>query len=367
MKTVLLVGEDTPSIPSHSWTVTRNPADRPDGRDIDVAVFSQHDETIDADIDSISRFRADRPLVPCVVTRRPSQTYNLDLARISRVYVIKSDQEARTDWFLRKAVGQAQLPPEIENLSADDLPVLPSSMMEIIDGLDDPDISPREAARLVELDPAITARVLALANSSFYAVPRRIGNAVDATMLLGLAVLRRTVLAAAVFGTFERLADPEQVERLRQLSLLRTQIVSKMVANPDEELATASLLMDVGRLAQLAVGNQPPRSLFPNTMELDAEAAQYGMDSGMVAARLLELWGMPVSVCTAVACAWWPEPNPTNRGGAHLVRVASALAAEAMGEMASPTEQWLTAIGEAQRYHEWREHAADLAIQWPTA
>jgi HD-like signal output (HDOD) protein len=364
VKSVLLIGNECPPIPDHSWVVSRNPAERPSGGDVDVAFVTYRDEST---VDLVNRFRSERPLVPCVVTRRQDQPYNLDLARQARLYVIASKHPVRNDWFLRKAVGLAQLPPELEKLDANDLPVLPASAMEIIDGLDNPDISPQRAAELVAKDPAIAARVMALANSSYYSMPRRISTTLDATILLGLAVLRRTVLAVAVFSTFEKLADPAEVERIRQLSLLRTKIASKLEGKPNEELATASLLMDVGRLAQLAIGNQPTTALFPTPDDLDAEAARNGMDSGMIAARLLELWRLPAAVTTAVAGAWWPEPSPANRCSSHVIRMASALAAEAMGEHAEPSEPWLAAIGQADRYHEWRDQAADLAIRWPAA
>ena len=61
-----------------------------------------------------------------------------------------------------------------------------------------PNVSAGEVARLIQLDPSLTASLLRLVNSPFFGMRREVANVSDAVMVLGMAAVRRMVLSLAV-------------------------------------------------------------------------------------------------------------------------------------------------------------------------
>ena len=80
----------------------------------------------------------------------------------------------------------------------DDLPPLPEIALKVARLGDDPNAGTQVISQAVAADPALAARVLRLANSAYYGVPRRIGTMREALMVLGLRTLRSITLAAAL-------------------------------------------------------------------------------------------------------------------------------------------------------------------------
>jgi HD-like signal output (HDOD) protein len=77
------------------------------------------------------------------------------------------------------------------------LPLQPLTAVAVLRTADSPDLSADTLARLVEIDPALTAMVLRLANAPLFGFLGRVTSARQATLLLGT----RTVGALAVGGT----------------------------------------------------------------------------------------------------------------------------------------------------------------------
>lgn len=135
--------------------------------------------------------------------------------------------------------------------------VFPTSfdiVMRLRKALQDPDISREQIVALITLDPLLSARILALANSAFYnpggAPIRDLPRAIDR---LGLQAVRTTALAIAMKQLLLArgvVASQEQADRLWQHSL-RSASAAYVVArrltriNPDEALL-AGMVHDIG-------------------------------------------------------------------------------------------------------------------------
>lgn len=364
MKTLLHIGTSSLALPEHAWDVVNLPdAGREWPVSPDVVVFDP-----DVGRAHLLEARLQHPTVPRVVLAGADEPYDLERARLAYAYLTQSANPERMNWLLHDALGEQALPRSRHLLEVADLPVLPANATRLLDALDDPEIRLRDATDLIASDPGLAARVLALANSAFYGLPRRVGRLQDAAGFLGLATLRRTVLATQVFRAFESVEDQAFVQRVRDFSVLRMNVARSLTGSPNEEVATAALLMDVGRLAQRSMCQTPVASLFPGSAELDEEAARCGLDSGMLAAIILDDWGMPSSIVHSVASAWWARPHAASGlGTAAVLRIASGLASEGLGEGERLSAGWLEALGVHNRIDGWRQHAADLAIQWPAA
>jgi putative nucleotidyltransferase with HDIG domain len=166
------------------------------------------------------------------------------------------------------------------------LPPAPGIFLVLTRTLADPKASVADAARIVESDPALSAKLLQVVNSAFFGLPRRVTNVREAATLVGTLTLKN--LALALDGVKPGKASrhsPAALEALR-LHSLHTALVARSIAkslraNADDAFV-AGMLHDVGAL------------LLPADQPVTADHAGLG-------AYLLGLWGLPHSVVEAVA------------------------------------------------------------------
>jgi len=84
----------------------------------------------------------------------------------------------------------------------DNLPSLPAIVSRLIQVVNSPDTSAEDAAKLIQRDPALTTKMLRLANSAFYGIPRSISSVSSAVVILGFNTIRSLVLSATVMKLF---------------------------------------------------------------------------------------------------------------------------------------------------------------------
>ena len=135
----------------------------------------------------------------------------------------------------------------------DALPQLPDIAAAMLRLLNQKENDTEELARIIASDPALAARVLRVANSSYYGFSRQIKTILDATVLLGQKTLRNLVLTMALKGIY-RLTDPNE-KALWEESMahaLGSQFLSTLcgIADP-EEAFLAGLLANIGELTFL--------------------------------------------------------------------------------------------------------------------
>ena len=88
-------------------------------------------------------------------------------------------------------------------LSGDnDLAALPQVVMRVIDLTADPKATPADLERVIGSDQALAARLLTLANSSYYGLPRRISSLREAVVFLGFKTLRNMAMTITTFNLF---------------------------------------------------------------------------------------------------------------------------------------------------------------------
>jgi HD-like signal output (HDOD) protein/CheY-like chemotaxis protein len=204
------------------------------------------------------------------------------------------------------------------------LPSAPQTLIELIEALDAEDASPQSVAAVIETDPAATAKVLHLVNSSAYTTARKVSNVAQAIALLGLHVVRGLVLLHDLVRTFD-LADKlpaEWISGLTRHAVESSRLARQLGRGTDWEndAFTAGLLHEVGQLvlassrpaafaevlgAWQAAGDDQPDpddEAAPDSTSLAAaELAAFGVCHNEVGARLLRLWGLPDAVVDAVA------------------------------------------------------------------
>jgi HD-like signal output (HDOD) protein len=168
-------------------------------------------------------------------------------------------------------------------------------------------------AELVADDPAITAKVLQLANSAACGPPLDEADPILATKEIGLANARGVVLLAHSYSNFRDLdGSGFSMEKLWKHSQ-RTGRFARWIAEAEgadgavvQQSATAGLLHDIGKVALAAnLANAFCRAQHliqsKGVASWEAEQEVFGATHGEVGGCLLGIWGLPVPVVEAAA------------------------------------------------------------------
>lgn len=127
------------------------------------------------------------------------------------------------------------------------LPVVAGQVLQL---MNQAQTDARSLAEVIATDPALTLRVLKLANSPFYGFARRINTIKDAVVLLGHKTLGTMVLALAMKGMHKRTGD---VERKLWEESAGYAMAARLVAQTaggmnGDEAFLAGLMSNVGEL-----------------------------------------------------------------------------------------------------------------------
>jgi len=201
------------------------------------------------------------------------------------------------------------------------IPSLPPVCARLNDAVNNPRTSTLEIADLIGSDPALTARLLRLVNSSFYSFPSRIETPSQAVMIVGTAHLCDLALTTSIARLFKDV--PEGIVSMASFwrhSIacgLGARLLAAYRQEPNvERYFVAGMLHDIGRLVlyQQAPGASREvllRARGEERLLHDVEREAFGYDHAGVGAELMRLWSLPASLEEAVA--FHHEPRRARR------------------------------------------------------
>lgn len=189
---------------------------------------------------------------------------------------------------LKKLEGVPTLPPIVQRLSL---------MIE------DERVSLNQIAEVIEKDQVITTKVLRLANSAFYGFPKKVSTVNQAMMLLGLNVLKILIMTSSIFEIIHK-EDIGLWEHSIGVAACAKIIAEKVNLAEPQEIATAGLLHDLGRVIQMVTLREEYEELQKIVSEgqdpLKAEQKLLGIDHAEIGAFLMTQWNLPERLIEAV-------------------------------------------------------------------
>lgn len=247
------------------------------------------------------------------------------------------------------------------------LPVLPRIYWELAGELERPRADSASVAAIIEQDPAITTRVLQLANSAFFGAQRQVRSVRDAATVLGLEPLRSIALLAGM----SRLIHASDLPTGFSLDVLQThsahvaRLAVSMLSDPEEikTAFSAGMLHHIGYLMlavnlRLEYASLRDEAFARATSIERVEMDKLGCDHAEIGAQVLALWGLPLPLIDAVACHHRPSASGETRfGAATAVHVAAVLADEAEGKIVEANAlEWpfLRRLGAEGPIERWR-------------
>lgn len=195
-----------------------------------------------------------------------------------------------------------------------DLPAL-SSLPAVIDELETAlergEASMEDLGEIVKKDPDLTARLLRLANSTFYGFPKGVETVAEALSLVGIQQMKQLLTGSSVLEYFQSI--PRSTVNMRSFweHSIACGLAAKVIATqrraPDPELYFVSgLIHDIGRLVfYLQMPEESVKVLEAYQANNDKhlfefEKEHYGYEHGEVAGELLKKWDFPNSLVHAV-------------------------------------------------------------------
>ena len=251
-----------------------------------------------------------------------------------------------------RAGNLARLRAEI--LNAKDLPTIPVLLVHILAAVEGERANTRDLVDLLQRDQALAARVLRLANSSFFGCNRQVGSLPRAVMLLGFSTVKNLALGIKIWEAFHGRGGPYLATLWEHAVLVggAARLIGQRTRTGDpEELFTAGLLHDIGRLVLALKFPASYASLAATSGAalVEAERAAFEVDHTQAGAWLAEAWALPPAIAATAAQHHEPLAPGASLTASAIVNLANRLAhwTDAQGALAAEAEPELEAIGAA--------------------
>ncbi len=191
------------------------------------------------------------------------------------------------------------------------LPTLPKVASHLIRIINDPLTSSSDVAFLIGQDLSLTAKVLRLANSAYYGVPRTITSINTAVVILGMKVINTLVLSLTVFDMFPGNKKNSQLfdRQAFWLHSLSCGLICKNIAKKvksilpidPEEAFCAGLLHDIGKVVLEQYMHEDFHKSLQYSLEMkiptvEAEKKILGFSHTEVAEWLTDNWDLPLEI-----------------------------------------------------------------------
>ncbi|MEI7812267.1 MAG: HDOD domain-containing protein [Ignavibacteria bacterium] len=131
------------------------------------------------------------------------------------------------------------------------LPAIPLVMMEVTKLLSNPMTSAAELGKVVSKDQALVTKILTVANSPLYGLPRRVSTIDFAIIILGFEHIKNIVIALSMMEAFKNKSDKNLDQKQYWVHSIMTASAAKRMADDlgfhfTGEAFTAGLLHDLG-------------------------------------------------------------------------------------------------------------------------
>lgn len=220
------------------------------------------------------------------------------------------------------------------------LPAIPAVVQVVMGSFRNVNLDTGTLAHQIAQDQGLSARVLRVANSSFYGMPRKIGSIQDAVMVMGFDSVRSLVLSVsfmhafppAPHDLFDRTAYWKRCLRVA----CYTDALAQCLKRDQQTAFTAGLFYEIG----LLVLDVCAPELFADLLQqqktsglslIEIEQSALGFDHAEIGAELARRWNFPQKIEQAIRHWRTPEHDPFEPV-AGMVHVAALLEGGWSGE-----------------------------------
>ena len=199
--------------------------------------------------------------------------------------------------------------------AVDDLPTIPVVATQVIQMLDNPDVSVEEIADLMLSDQVMTARVMKLINSPVYKPAQEITSLKRALVYLGLRHIRELALTTSVINAFDADSGAIELNAFWEHSFgvgMVSKVIARKVGYQDLEKAYISgIIHDLGEVFLSNYLREPFQEVLDKIKNhpiklVDAEAEMLGTTHCEIGLCIARRWNFPDVYCEVISCHHHP-------------------------------------------------------------
>ncbi len=187
---------------------------------------------------------------------------------------------------------------------------LSATAQKVLKLLDDPDSDIEEVKDAILLDPALTADILRISNSAYFAFRQKITSVRHAIILLGRKVIKKIIFTAQMGPVFKHQLKgyPGQENALWEHSLVAAvaaELIAERLGYQDKEQAyITGLLHDIGKLILDPYVEKAQKEIETALKEgknpLKVEKELFDYDHAEIGGLIAENWQLPSSIKEAI-------------------------------------------------------------------
>ncbi|MEQ1638401.1 MAG: HDOD domain-containing protein, partial [Methylococcales bacterium] len=224
----------------------------------------------------------------------------------------------------------------LSRIDANNLPVLPKVLLELMDEIQREDININELAKIIGQDPSLSSSILAAANSSFYGQRGAVTDLKKLIVVLGLTSVKTLVITKVIQQFFACI--PQTQHYCLEIIWYRSLTCAHLARNlaqltgyefPDE-LYLAGLIHRLGQLILMQCYPKTYPDFLSKHLDGDqtaAETAEFGAAHHEIGAYIITDWNLKSGLAEAVLHQYQPVEAITNSTGVvKILNLASHLA-----------------------------------------
>ena len=212
------------------------------------------------------------------------------------------------------------------------LPSVPLIVFEVARLLDNPMTSASELGKIISNDQGLVAKVLTIANSPLYGIPRRVSTIEFAIVILGFDHIKNIVTALSMFESFKSKNEANWNKKSYWLHSIFTATAAKRISDElgyprSGEAFTAALLHDLGIAVIQRYFNDEFLKICSLSDEqefrhLSAEKSIMGITHQEIGQFLTDKWNLPPILGEAILYHHTPSQADNNKELAAIVHLA---------------------------------------------
>lgn len=244
--------------------------------------------------------------------------------------------------------ARAVLKKEVKHLQ-----LIPAAAIKLLKLTNDENTRVKDLSRLIETEPALAAKVIRIANSAAFCIPKKITSIKHAVNMLGFSEVRRTALDQLFYNKLIRYKTKQKFDQLFFWQhCLFVASLSKAIAialkYPDPDMIyTGGLLHDIGKIVFEDYGKVTYSDFLTaiektDCSQIESERTFFGLTHSEMGQVFAYQWNLPV-VIRAIITYHHELPDESSIVAQYNIEIAIVSFANYIA--------WIQGVGSGQNLH----------------
>ena len=267
-----------------------------------------------------------------IKTQQTPSASNIRAGSIIKELALKSEIEKQV---IQRKIRQSDVISKLNRVES--LTTIPSVALQLYNLTVDPDTEIEDIKKIIEVDQALTLKILKLVNSAFYGLDRKVSSVKEASIILGRDEIMNLAFGLSLSRAFstsilDGLFDPKFLwHHSIETALVGQHLSRRKKAFSDKEIFTACILHDFGKIFYIdhfpeEYGQIIKWSNQTGVPVHELEEEVFGYNHGVVGGLIVKKWNLPESLVHALSFHHIPSSSSSHKRLAAITGLADYLA-----------------------------------------